>query len=147
MSVAVARRGDQDMIAVLCSRIRRGTGGNMDFTFLGTTAAVFTVRDGGVPQLHKVFDVTPDGLELFWGFKADANADAALVSVGRVSADVLTQLRRYFSREAPGITGDPLAGLVDWHPRCPLGVWVDNGTVAVRSVTVQQLTPPVLPPQ
>ena len=73
MSVAVARRGDQDMIAVLCSRIRRGTGGNMDFTFLGTTAAVFTVRDGGVPQLHKVFDVTPDSADedqVNWGAAA-----------------------------------------------------------------------------
>ena len=39
------------------------------------------------------------------------------------------------------------AGLGDWRPRGAIGIWVDNGTVAVRSVTVQQLVPPVSPPQ
>ena len=43
MSVAVGRRGSQDVVVVLCSRIRRGSGGSFDFTFLGTSAAVFTV--------------------------------------------------------------------------------------------------------
>jgi hypothetical protein len=77
MSVAVARRGDHDVLAVLCSRIRRGTGGNLDFTFLGTTAAVFTVRDGGAPQLEKVFDVTPDSTDeeqVNWGAAAVVDA-------------------------------------------------------------------------
>jgi hypothetical protein len=77
MSVAVARRGDHDVLAVLCSRIRRGTGGNLDFTFLGTTAAVFTVRDGDAPQLQKVFDVTPDSTDeeqVNWGAAAVVDA-------------------------------------------------------------------------
>ncbi|RYP82630.1 DUF4185 domain-containing protein [Nocardioides guangzhouensis] len=73
MSVAVARHGDHDVIAVLCSRTRRGSGGTMDFTFLGTTAAVFRVEDGGVPQVEKVFDLTPDSTDpdqVNWGAAA-----------------------------------------------------------------------------
>ena len=43
--------GDRDRLVVLCSRIRRGTSGDgLDFTFLGTSAAVFGVRPGGVPH-------------------------------------------------------------------------------------------------
>ncbi len=70
MSVAVGRRGSHDVIVVLCSRIRRGSGGSFDFTFLGTSAAVFTVRRGQVPQLEKVVDITPDSTspqQINWG--------------------------------------------------------------------------------
>ncbi len=73
MSVAVSRRDGQDVVLVLCSRIDRGGGGEFGFTFLGTTAAVFTVRDGEVPQLAKVVDITPDSRnqeQVNWGAAA-----------------------------------------------------------------------------
>ena len=97
MSVAVARRGDHDVIAVLCSRIRRGTGGNLDFTFLGTTAAVFTVADGGVPELQKVFDVTPDSTDeeqVNWGAATVLHGDWIYVYGTR-----LTGQKGVFGRE------------------------------------------------
>jgi hypothetical protein len=76
MSVAVGRRGSQDVIVVLCSRIRRGSGGSFDFTFLGTSAAVFTVERGQVPQLDKVVDITPDSTDpqqVNWGSAANVH--------------------------------------------------------------------------
>lgn len=74
MSVVVGRRGDHDVIVVLCSRIRRGSGGSFDFTFLGTSAAVFTVARGKTPQLQQVVDITPDSTnprQVNWGSAAD----------------------------------------------------------------------------
>jgi hypothetical protein len=70
MSVVVGRTGGQDVVVVLCSRIRRGDGGSFDFTFLGTSAAVFTVAPGEAPQLTDVVDVTPDSTDpqqVNWG--------------------------------------------------------------------------------
>ena len=53
--------GDRDRLVVLCSRIRRGTSGDgLDFTFLGTSAAMFGVPPSGVPHLQTVVEVTPD---------------------------------------------------------------------------------------
>ena len=70
MSVAVARHAHHDVIVVLCSRIDRGHTGSFGFTFLGTSAAVFTVQPGQAPQLDKVIDVTPDSRDeeqVNWG--------------------------------------------------------------------------------
>jgi hypothetical protein len=53
MSVAVGRDHGHDVVLVLCSRIDRGHSGSFGFTFLGTTAAVFTVEEGGVPRLEQ----------------------------------------------------------------------------------------------
>ncbi len=73
MSVAVGRHHGHDVILVLCSRIDRGSSGSFGFTFLGTTAAVFTVEDGGAPQPDKVVDITPDSRnqkQVNWGAAA-----------------------------------------------------------------------------
>jgi hypothetical protein len=65
MSVAVLRPLEEyadeatDAIVVMCARTRRG-GGNLDYTFLGTSAAVFTVTANGVPELRHIMEVTPD---------------------------------------------------------------------------------------
>jgi hypothetical protein len=73
MSVAVGRNQGHDVILVLCSRIDRGSSGAFGFTFLGTTAAVFTVEDGGAPQPDKIVDITPDSRnqkQINWGAAA-----------------------------------------------------------------------------
>jgi hypothetical protein len=55
-----AAKGYDEVIVVLCARTRRGMGGNMDFTFLGTSAAVFGIGRDGVPQLGDVMELSPD---------------------------------------------------------------------------------------
>jgi hypothetical protein len=71
MSVAVVGRSDgADLVVVLCSRIDRGDDGPFGFTFLGTSAAVFTVRDGEPPVLTRVRDITHDSRDpqqVNWG--------------------------------------------------------------------------------
>ncbi|WP_375493499.1 DUF4185 domain-containing protein [uncultured Jatrophihabitans sp.] len=73
MSVVVLR-GSTDRLVVLCARIRRGTsGGGLDFTFLGTSAATFDVASDGVPQLRGITPITPDnpsGTQINWGAAA-----------------------------------------------------------------------------
>jgi hypothetical protein len=69
MSVAVlkpagAHAGEAgDAIVVMCARTRRG-GGNLDYTFLGTSAVVFTVTSNGVPELKQIMEVTRDNQAL-----------------------------------------------------------------------------------
>ena len=77
MSVAIGRRDGHDVIVVLCSRIDRGHSGAFGFTFLGTSAAVFTVDAGQAPQLLKVVDITPDSRDqqqVNWGAAATVHA-------------------------------------------------------------------------
>jgi hypothetical protein len=70
MSVAVGRSGGTDVLVVLCSRIDRGDSGAFGFTYLGSSAAVFSVAPNGVPELHKVVRLTPtsrDPQQVNWG--------------------------------------------------------------------------------
>jgi Domain of unknown function (DUF4185) len=71
MSVLAFQQGERQVLAVLCGRIRRGgSGDGLDFTFLGTSAAVFDVPDGGAPQLLKIVRITeddPDPYQVNWG--------------------------------------------------------------------------------
>ena len=82
MSVAVGRQGGHDVILVLCSRIDRGHSGSFGFTFLGTSAAAFTVKAGEAPQLLKVVDITPDSRDeeqVNWGAAVTFHAGWYLV--------------------------------------------------------------------
>jgi hypothetical protein len=68
----------RDLLVVLCARTQRGTGGDMDFAFRGTSAAVFTVAGDGVPQLQKVMEITPDNTasdQVNWGAAATVHGD------------------------------------------------------------------------
>lgn len=49
-----------EVLVVFCARTRRGSGGNLDYTFLGTDAAVFTVSTDGTPQLFEIMQISPD---------------------------------------------------------------------------------------
>lgn len=73
MSVVVLRRDDHDVVVVLCSRIDRGDAGAFGFTYLGSSAAVFTVAPGQAPRLDRVVDITPDSrdeTQVNWGAAA-----------------------------------------------------------------------------
>ena len=97
MSVAVGRQDAHDVIIVLCSRIDRGNSGSFGFTFLGTSAAVFTVAEGAAPQLDKIVDLTPDSRDeqqVNWGAAADVHRGWVYVYGTR-----LTGKRGDFGRE------------------------------------------------
>lgn len=68
-----------DVLVVLTGRIDRGDDGDpFGFEFLGTDAAVFEVRQGGAPQLIKVFQVTPDNRDehqVNWGAASMVDGD------------------------------------------------------------------------
>jgi Domain of unknown function (DUF4185) len=60
-----------ERLVVLCSRIRRGTsGGAFDFTYIGSSSAVFDIPGNGVPRLLTVKPITPDNpdkTQINWG--------------------------------------------------------------------------------
>ena len=104
MSVAVARTGDHDTVMVMCSRIRRGSQGSFDFTFLGTSVAVFTVTRGGVPQLEKVVDLTPDSTDpqqVNWGAASDVYGGWLYVYGTRLTGEPLDYGRELYVARAP----------------------------------------------
>lgn len=49
-----------ELLVVFCARIRRGFQSVLDFTFLGTDAAVFAVTPDGPPQLFEIMEISPD---------------------------------------------------------------------------------------
>ena len=70
MSVASVSRPDGAFLVVISARIRRGTAGSFDFTYLGSSATVFEVPPGGAPQLRHQLDITPDAAasdQVNWG--------------------------------------------------------------------------------
>ncbi|WP_406830722.1 DUF4185 domain-containing protein [Pedococcus sp. KACC 23699] len=60
MSIATLARGRQTLLVVISARIRRGSSGAFDFTYLGSSATVFDASGPGVPQLRSQLDITPD---------------------------------------------------------------------------------------
>lgn len=64
--------GIDEVLVVMAARTRRGDD-NLDFQFLGTSAAVFALSDGGAPQLLEIMEVTPDSEDpdqVNWGAAA-----------------------------------------------------------------------------
>ena len=104
MSVAVARTGGHDTVMVMCSRIRRGSQGSFDFTFLGTSVAVLTVQPGGVPTLDKVVDLTPDSTDpqqVNWGAASDVYGGWLYVYGTRLTGEPLDFGRELYVARAP----------------------------------------------
>ena len=70
MSVATLERGGQTVLVVISARIRRGTSGAFDFTYLGSSATVFDATGDGAPRLDSQLDITPDDpdpTQVNWG--------------------------------------------------------------------------------
>ena len=70
MSVVSVSRPEGDVLVVVSARIRRGTAGGLDFTYLGSSASLFDVAPGGAPTLREQLDITPDSTaadQVNWG--------------------------------------------------------------------------------
>jgi hypothetical protein len=133
MSVAVLRHDPQvaagtDVLVVLCARTRRGQGGTLDFQFLGTSAAIFTVASGGVPTLRDVYQVTPD------------NADQHQVNWGAATAVAGPWFYVYGTRLPTGALGHELyvarAPVADPRARSRWQFWDGRHWQAQRSRAV-----------
>lgn len=96
MSLAVIRRPGADVVVVLCARIHRGTSDAFDFTYLGSSAAIFAVGTGAAPQLREVMDLTSDA------------SDAHQVGWGAASVIAGDWLYVYGTRLPPGSFGRAL---------------------------------------
>ncbi len=103
MSVVVLKPGEfttdvgvADSLVVLCARTRRGTDGTFDFTYLGTSAAVFSVQPDQAPQLATVLEVTPD------------DADVHQVNWGAAAAVYAPWIYLYGTRSTEGAFGREL---------------------------------------
>lgn len=71
-----------DLLVVLAGRIRRGTQNAFDFTYLGSSAAIFTVQPGKAPQLLGMTRITPDSeseTQINWGSAAFVEGGSAYV--------------------------------------------------------------------
>lgn len=69
--------GVQDVVVVYLSRIQRGDR-QWDFMFRGTTVAVMTVAEDGVPRLARMMHLTPDSVvydQVNWGAAATQDGD------------------------------------------------------------------------
>ncbi len=78
MSVASVSRPEGVFLVVISARIRRGTAGSFDFTYLGSSATVFEMPPGGAPQLRHQLDITPDTTasdQVNWGSAMTVSGD------------------------------------------------------------------------
>lgn len=70
MSVVAVHAEGHDALVVVAGRIKRGTGGNLDFTYLGSTAIIFRTPKDAAPEFVSQFDLTPDNAnphQVNWG--------------------------------------------------------------------------------
>lgn len=108
MSATVLRVGpEEDHLIVLASRIRRGSS-PYDFTFLGTSAAVFEVGSLGVPQLLRIDQVTPDDPsrnQVNWGAATVVHGDRLYVYGTKLTGEKLSFGRELHVARVP--TADP----------------------------------------
>lgn len=120
MSVAVLRRGGHDDLVVLCSRIRRGPNGSFDFSYLGTTAVLFTVPRGGTPVLADTMELRPDSDDRYqvnWGSAATVAGDWLYVYGTRLDRDPLVFGRALFVARVPVRTPADRRGWRFWDGR------------------------------
>ena len=102
---AAAGTAVRDVLVVLCARTQRGgAGGALDFVFRGTSAAVFTVSDDGVPRLQEVVEITPDDAapdQVNWGAAATVHGRWYYVYGTRLPGDPGTFGRELYAARAP----------------------------------------------
>ncbi len=104
MSVVVVPDAGHDAVVVLCSRIRRGDSGAFGFTYLGTSAAVFSVGEDAVPRLVRVVDVTPDSTDetqVNWGAAATVDGSTLYVYGTRLTGRTGDVGRELYVARAP----------------------------------------------
>ena len=132
MSVLAHRVDGKEHLAVLCARVERGTsGGGLDFTFLGTSAAVFDVGTDGVPQLQSWRKITPD------------DRDAHQVNWGAASFHDGRWIYAYGTRLP---TGEAVFGHELYVARLPLATPPTSRRTSSGTAGAGRLTRPVPPP-
>ncbi|QJW96980.1 serine/threonine-protein kinase [Frigoriglobus tundricola] len=93
----------------------------------------FVPRDNAMPPWRVVtFDVTPEGVALFWSAEGDPPQ-----LVGRISPKEIADERR---RDPVLLAGGASPG-PEWAPRRPLGIWLDDSAVSIKNVTIRSLPP------
>ena len=105
MSVLAHRVDGHPRLAVLCARVRRGTsGGSLDFTYLGSSAAVFDVPNDGVPRLRgweKITPDNPDPHQVNWGAASFHDGRWIYVYGTRLTDDEFAFGRELYVARAP----------------------------------------------
>ena len=100
--------------------IRRGRNGSFDFSYLGTTAVLFTVPRGGAPVLRRTMGLRPDSTDrhqVNWGSAATVAGDWLYVYGTRLDRDPLVFGRALFVARAPVRTPADRAGWRFWDGR------------------------------
>jgi hypothetical protein len=116
MSATVLSVAGDDVLIVLCSRIRRG-GGQFSFTFLGTSAAVFDVPPGGRPALRQVEQITPDdddSTQINWGAAAVVHGSWLYTYGTRLSTQQYVFGRALYVARSPVADPDDRTGWQFW---------------------------------
>lgn len=111
MDLAVARRGDHDLVGVSLQRVRTTGSGVFDFEILGPAYALFSVRPGKAPSLLLVSDHGPDDSDPrrpLWG-AAIEEAGGWLYVYGTANPDPATVFGRSLrvARVRPELVGEP----------------------------------------
>jgi hypothetical protein len=105
MSVVASRVAGRTRLVVLCSRIRRGTsGGNFDFTYLGSSVARFDVPADGVPEFldwRKLTPDNPDPEQVNWGAATFRDRNWLYVYGTRVTGEDFVFGRELYVARAP----------------------------------------------
>lgn len=115
-----------------CYPVMRHHGSN------GEPGLVFEPRQQNpVPWRTIVLNVSPDGVEMFWGTNG-----GPLVLAHRVTAhDCFVDRQEVRADVNDGrlgvLLGDKAAAIPAWHPRRGLGIWAQQSTVSIRNVIIQ----------
>jgi len=94
----------------------------------------FVGQEDKLPWRTITFEVSPDGIELFWGPEGEAPT-----FVGRVTAAEMARKRKSVEARIAKNTNTPIV-LPEWHPRRPLGIWANDSTVLIKNVSIQPLS-------
>lgn len=93
-----------DLLVVLAGRIRRGDQNAFDFTYLGSSAAIFTVQPGRAPQLLGIQRITPDSTsptQINWGSASFVEGQWAYVYGSRTTGEKHTYGRELYVARLP----------------------------------------------
>lgn len=82
------------------------------------------------------FEVSPDGIELFWGAEGESPT-----LVGRITAAEMARKRKSVEARIAKNTNTAIA-LPEWSPRRPLGIWANDSTVLIKNVSIRPHSSP-----
>lgn len=104
VNVPGADQASGDLLVVLAGRIQRGKQNAFDFTYLGTSAAIFTVQPGQAPQLLGIQRITPDSTsatQINWGSASFVEGKWAYVYGSRTTGEKHSYGRELYVARLP----------------------------------------------